>query len=55
MAEKKLNSEQLEAMTDALEGGRKIEAIKIYREATGEGLKDSKEFVEHLSPGDGRR
>ena len=26
--------------------GRKIEAIKKYREATGEGLRESKEFVE---------
>ena len=28
--------------------GRKIEAIKIYREATGMGLKESKEAVEAL-------
>jgi ribosomal protein L7/L12 len=28
--------------------GRKIEAIKLYREATNSGLKDSKELVESL-------
>ncbi|MCB1614551.1 MAG: ribosomal protein L7/L12 [Pseudomonadales bacterium] len=31
----------------ALEKGSKIEAIKIIRESSGLGLKDSKEFVEH--------
>lgn len=28
--------------------GRKIEAIKLYREATGEGLREAKEFIEEL-------
>lgn len=31
---------------DALERGNKIEAIKIYREKTGQGLKESKDAVE---------
>jgi hypothetical protein len=35
-------------ITDAIFAGRKIEAIKLYREATGLGLKESKEFVEAL-------
>ena len=35
----------VEAIT-ALEQGKKIEAIKYYREATGMGLKDSKDAVE---------
>ena len=43
-----LSEEQLKAMTDALIAGRKIEAIKIYREATGLGLKEAKEAVEKL-------
>lgn len=30
----------------ALEQGKKIEAIKIYRNATGTGLKESKEAIE---------
>ena len=42
--------EQMDAIADALAANRKIEAIKIYREATGKGLKDSKEFIEVLIP-----
>jgi hypothetical protein len=30
----------------AILAGRKIEAIKLYRQASGEGLKEAKEFVE---------
>lgn len=33
---------------DLLDQGRKIEAIKAYREATGSGLAESKEAVESL-------
>jgi len=33
---------------EAIREGRKIEAIKCYREATGAGLKESKDFVEAL-------
>jgi ribosomal protein L7/L12 len=33
---------------DLLRKGRKIEAIKIYRDATGEGLKESKDAVEAI-------
>lgn len=32
----------------ALQRGKKIEAIKHYREASGAGLRDAKEFVEEL-------
>lgn len=32
----------------ALEAGRKIEAIKHYRAATGVGLKEAKEFIEDV-------
>lgn len=35
-------------LTDALEKGRMIDAIKVYREATGLGLKESKNAVETL-------
>lgn len=28
--------------------GKKIEAIKLYRESTGVGLKEAKDFVESL-------
>jgi ribosomal protein L7/L12 len=31
---------------NALQNGRKIQAIKLYREASGVGLKDAKDFIE---------
>lgn len=37
---------------EALGGGRKIEAIKTYREVHGVGLKEAKEAVERLVAGD---
>jgi hypothetical protein len=36
------------AVFDALSRGKKIEAIKEYRAATGAGLQDAKEYVEEL-------
>jgi hypothetical protein len=33
---------------DALYAGRKIEAIKIHREVTGAGLRESKDFIDAL-------
>lgn len=33
---------------DALQQGKKIEAIKAYRLATGKGLKESKQYVEEV-------
>jgi ribosomal protein L7/L12 len=35
-------------VVEALRAGRKIEAIRQYRMATGVGLKEAKEFVESL-------
>jgi ribosomal protein L7/L12 len=32
-----------------LQGGKKIEAIKLYREKTGKGLKEAKDAVEALA------
>jgi Ribosomal protein L7/L12 C-terminal domain len=32
----------------ALRANRKIEAIKLYRQATGVGLKEAKEFIEEV-------
>ena len=37
-----------------LKAGRKIEAIKLYRERTGAGLKEAKEAVEAIDEGRGR-
>lgn len=40
--------EEVARLTEALLTGRKIEAIKIYRERTGCGLKEAKDEVEAL-------
>ena len=40
--------EEMERICAAIYAGRKIEAIKVYREASGKDLKDSKEFIESL-------
>lgn len=44
------SDEQMEGISEALADGNKIEAIKIYREATDSGLKDSKDFIDELIP-----
>jgi hypothetical protein len=43
-----LTQQQTDAIIDALYASRKIEAIKLYREATHAGLAESKDFVEKL-------
>jgi len=43
-----LPDETVVRITEALYNGRKIEAIRVYREATGRGLKDSKDFIDAL-------
>ena len=43
-----LSEEQLKEVSDAIVAGQKIEAIRIYRELTGLGLKEAKEAVEEL-------
>jgi ribosomal L7/L12-like protein len=35
-------------IVELMRSGRKIEAIKVYREQTGAGLKESKDYVEGL-------
>lgn len=44
----KLSPEQIEEINQALIQGKKIAAIKIYRDATGQGLKEAKDFIEAL-------
>ena len=41
-----ISDEDAEQIKLSIFAGRKIEAIKMYRELTGQGLKESKEFVE---------
>lgn len=45
------NDSQMNAIADALRGGNKIEAIKLHREATGLGLKESKDEIEAIEAG----
>lgn len=41
-----INDEQWQEIESHLFAGRKIQAIKLFREHTGEGLKDAKEVLE---------
>ena len=43
-----LTDAQLNAIADALRAGNKIQAVKLYREATGLGLKESKDEIEAI-------
>lgn len=42
------------AVADAVQRGQKIEAIKLYRTATGVGLKEAKDCVEEIARRAGR-
>lgn len=46
-----LTDAQMNAVTDALRAGNKIEAIRLHRAATGLGLKESKDEVEAIEAG----
>jgi len=41
-----LNREQIERIEEELNAENKIEAIKIFRDFTGQGLKESKDSIE---------
>jgi hypothetical protein len=43
-----IDEEREQLIYHALYAGRKIEAIKIHREVTGAGLKESKDFIDAL-------
>lgn len=43
-----LNPEQMQKIEEALAAGQKIDAIAVYREATGLGLAESKDAIEAL-------
>lgn len=47
----KISDEQAGRIGAALEAGRKIEAIKLYREFTGSDLKTAKDAIEALIAG----
>jgi ribosomal protein L7/L12 len=43
-----VGNDDVDAIQGALFTGRKIQAIKLYRESTGMGLKESKDFIDAL-------
>ena len=43
-----LTDHDRDAIISSLYSGRKIAAIKLYRQATGEGLKEAKDFIEAI-------
>jgi hypothetical protein len=43
-----LPDDAVQRIRDAVFAGRKIEAIRLYRECTGEGLREAKDFVDAL-------
>jgi ribosomal protein L7/L12 len=45
-----LSDDDIEPIRAALRAGNKIEAIKLYRQATGAGLAEAKRFVEAFDP-----
>lgn len=50
MSDEELDPEVVERITEQLASGHKIEAIKTYRQATGCGLKEAKDFLDQLLP-----
>lgn len=46
---KELSEEQKLQLSDILYSGSKIEAIKYYREISGLGLKESKEYIDSFN------
>ena len=46
--DKPLPDDAAEAIKTALFAGQKIEAIKLYRQISGQGLKEAKDFIEDL-------
>ncbi len=49
MNQTELSVEAKQQITNSILAGRKIEAIKQYRESTGTGLKDAKDFIEQFT------
>ena len=49
MDKSQFSEDQLSRISEAIIGGNKIEAIKVYRDITGYGLKEAKEAVEALT------
>ncbi len=48
MTDSELTDDIRQQILNAIIAGRKIEAIKLYRAATGKGLKEAKDFIDLL-------
>ena len=46
-----VDSEVVQSVVDSLAKGQKIQAVRIYMDATGKSLLESKKFIEELIPG----
>jgi hypothetical protein len=44
-----LSDDLMDEILDAVHAGRKLEAVKLYKEATGSSLADSKQAIENLT------
>lgn len=44
----KLTIKKLAEIKDLLKQGRRLEAVKLYKDITGKGLKESKAFIDNL-------
>ncbi len=55
MTDSELTDDVRQQILNALIAGRKIEAIKLYRAATGKGLKEAKDFIDLLAKEMGER
>ncbi len=49
MSSTELSAADKQHITDTLLAGRKVEAIKHYREVTGEGLREAKDFIDAMA------
>ena len=47
--DKDLDGKQIDEILDAIQAGSKLKAVKLYKEATGVRLKESKKFIERLT------
>ena len=48
---REVDSEVVESVVESLARGQKIQAVRIYMDATGKSLIESRQFIEELIPG----
>lgn len=45
---REISEDEFRSVTEFIFAGQKIEAIKLYNKSTGAGLKESKDYIDHL-------